>query len=399
MAYSPPQITAAGLSIPSFSDYQDAINNIFLTIYGETNYLGNDASDYQWNTALALKLSDNCSLCQLAYNSRSPVTAVGSALDGVVESNGITRLEASPSTVVLTLVGSVGTIILDGVIADVNGILWDLPSSVEIGAEGTVSVIAVCSQTGPISAAANTVNNPIGGFTSGFTGVTNQYPAVIGNPTETDSQLRARQVVSVALPSSTRLAGTIAEVKAVTGVTRTNIIENQTSVTDSLGNESHSLTCVVEGGVDLDVATAIFDNRGIGCNTQGATATAMTLVPVTDPNSGNITTIGFIRPTYINVYVSLSIHGLNAAYTTATQAAIISSLVTYLNSLQIGEEVTQSALYGIALMAIPNLSAPTFSIRALTLGTSASPTGTSDLSMAFYQVALTQSSHIIITAV
>jgi hypothetical protein len=167
------------------------------------------------------------------------------------------------------------------------------------------------------------------------------------------------------------LAGTTAEVNAVSGVTRTNILENQTGTTDSFGNLGHSLTCVVEGGTDLAVATAIFTNRGIGPNTQGATVPTMTIVPVTDPNSGNITDIGFVRPTYVDVFIGIAIHGLTAAYTTATQAAIVAALVAYLNSLSIGEEVTQSALYFAAGAVNASQTQPTFSIRELTLGTSA----------------------------
>jgi len=372
MAYVAPSITAAGLVVPSYNDIQAALLTQYQACYGATTALGNDNADYQWISALALKLNDAMSLCQLAYNGRSPLTAVGADLDAVVELNGLARLTSAPSSVVLTLTGVADTVINNGVVSDVNGILWSLPTTVTIGAGGTITATAVCQQQGQITAAAGTVNTPVGGFTAGWTGVTNAAPAVVGAPVEADSGLRARQVVSVALPSETRLAGTTAEVKAVSGVTRTNILENQAGTTDSYGNLGHSLTCVVEGGTDLAVATAIFTNRGIGCNTQGATVPAMTIVPVTDPNSGNITDIGFVRPVYEAVYIGIAVHGLTAGYTTATQAAIVAALVAYLNSLSIGEEVTQSALYFAAGAVNASQTQPTFSIRALTLGLSAS---------------------------
>jgi uncharacterized phage protein gp47/JayE len=399
MAYFPPVITPAGLSVPSFSDIQQALLDAYSSIYGSTTYLGNDSADYQFLSALALKLSDNCGLCQLAYNSRSPLTAVGADLDAVVELGGLTRLSSSASFAALLLSGTPGKVINSAVIQDENGILWSLPSGVTIGGGGSVVSTATCQQAGPISAEANTITNPVGGFTAGWTAVTNPLAATLGTSVEADSSLRARYAISVALPSSTRLAGTTAEILAIPGVTLTNILENQTGTTDSYGNEGHSLTCVVLGGSDLAVATAIYNNRGIGCNTQGATSTAMTIVPVTDPNTGNVTSIGFIRPTAVPVYVSLSVHGLNASFTTATQAAIIAAIVAYLNSLQIGEEVTQSALYGAALSVMANLSQPYFSIRALTLGTSASPTGTTDISLNFYQVSSGVTGNVILTVV
>jgi uncharacterized phage protein gp47/JayE len=388
MAYVAPSITAAGLVVPSFDDIQEALLTQYQAIYGATTALGNDNADYQWVSALAMKLNDNVGLCQLAYNARSPMTAIGADLDSVVELNGLARLTSAVSSAVLTLTGAPGTVITNGVVSDVNGILWSLPATVTIGAGGTVIATAICQQQGEITAAATTIKTPAGGFTAGWTGVTNPAPALVGQPVETDSNLRARQVGSVALPSETRLAGTTAEVKAVNGVTRTNILENQTGTTDAFGNLGHSVTCVVEGGTDLAVATAIFTNRGIGPNTQGATVPTMTIIPVTDPNSGNITDIGFVRPTYVTVYIVISVHGLTAGYTTATQTAIVAALATYLNSLSIGEEVTQSALYFAAGAVNPSQTQPTFSIRALTLGTAPAPVTTADLILLFYEVAL-----------
>jgi hypothetical protein len=125
----------------------------------------------------------------------------------------------------------------------------------------------------------------------------------------------------------------------------------------------------------------------------------MTIVAVTDPNSGNVTNIGFVRPTYVPIYVSLSVHGLTSAFTTATQAAIKAALVLYLNSLEIGEEVTLSALYAVALSVTPNLLVPIFSVRALTLGTAPSPGGTSDISLLFYQVAQGLTANVVLTVV
>jgi len=397
MAYAPPQITSAGLVIPSFNDIQQSLIDTYQTIYGTTVYLGNDSADYQWISAIAQKLYDNMTLGVLSYNSRSPLTAVGVDLDGVVKINGIARNTGSPSTVVLTLSGTAFAEVTNGQVADVNGIIWALPQTVTIGSGGNVNVTAVCEQNGAISAVPGTVTTPVGGFTAGWTGVTNSGSAVVGTPTEADSQLRGRQSVSVALPSETRLAGTTAGLLATPGVTRVNVLENQTSSTDGFGNESHSLTCVVEGGADLAVATSIFTNRGIGCNTLGATVPTMTEVVVTDPNSGNTTTIGFVRPTDVPIYVSLTVNGLTPAFTTATQAAIIAALVTYLNSLAIGEVVSYTAIVSVAMSQNPNLSAPIYSVTALTTGVASSPVGTTDIDLDFYQVSEGITGNIVLT--
>jgi hypothetical protein len=125
----------------------------------------------------------------------------------------------------------------------------------------------------------------------------------------------------------------------------------------------------------------------------------MTIIPITDPNSGAVTNIGFVRPVYVPIFVSLSVHGLNAGFTTATQAAIVAAIVTYLNSLSIGEEILQSSLYGAALSVIPKPLQPLFSIRALTLGITASPVGTTDIVLDFFQVATGISADVILTVI
>jgi len=399
MAYFAPKVTAAGLSVPVFSDVQQVLIDAYRACYGATTYLGNDSADYQWITALTLKINDNMGLCQLAYNQRSPLTAIGSGLDSIIKLNGIARKTPSFSTAILVLSGIPGTTVLNALVADVNGILWSLPETVTIGLSGTVGAIGTAQQSGAISAAPNTIKFPVGGFTGGWTGVTNPTDAIPGNIPEADSQLRSRQAISVALPSLTRLAGTIGDLLQVPGVTRINVIENQTNVTDVFGNTGHSITCVVEGGTDLAVATSIYNNKGIGCNTDAATATAMLTVNVTDPNSGNITPISFIRPSYVAIYISLSVHGLTSAFNSAMQDDIVSALSTYLNGLKIGEAVIFNALMAVAMSVNKSLLAPDYKVTVMTTGVAPSPVGTTDIVLNFWEVAQGIPANVIITVV
>jgi uncharacterized phage protein gp47/JayE len=458
MAYAPPAITAAGLSIPTYTDIQADLIAQFLNIYGQNAYLGPDSADYQWISIVALRISDTLQAAQLAYNARSPLTAIGSDLDGVIKCNGMTRLAASSSTCNVTLTGTPGANITTGICKDVNGYLWDLPALVTIGAGGTVTVLATCETIGAVNAAAGQISI-IATPAAGWTSVTNSSPAVAGQPVETDARLRARQSISVALPSQTMLAGTTAAIAATSGVTRYAVYENYLGYTASYGacntsgtavtitqgyaldssdigqsitingtaytistigssttatlstsagtltgasfyigngtelGPAHSITCVVEGGTDTNVAQAIYNNRGIGCDTNGASS-----VTITDPFTGSSMPIGFSRPSYVPIYVSLSVHPLTG-YTSAVQPNIQAGIVNYLNTLQIGETVVLSELYGAALTARPNPAQPEFSIRALTLGTSASPTGTSDVAIQWNQVAQGVTANVVITLV
>lgn len=385
MTYVPPQITAAGLSIPSYADILDNLTEQYKSIYGQTVYLGNDSADFQWISVLSLMASDVMKGIQLAVTNRAPNFAIGAALDSLVKNNGLVRKLATNSIVSLLVTGTPGAVINNGVATDVNGNKWDLPAIVTIGAGGSVTVTATCETAGAINALAGQVNaiaTPVAGWTS----VTNPNPAVVGQPIETDAQLRERQALSVELPSQTLLSGTIAAIAATAGVTRYKVLENATGAVDAFGNPPHSVTAVVEGGTDAAVAQAIYDNRGIGPLMNPTSTSGATTVNIVDPNTGIVTPVGFSRPTYQQIYVTINAHLLTGG-TTATITAIQTAITNYLNDLQIGETVSFSGLMAIAMNVNPDLTNPIVLIEGLFLGTAPNPTASVDLVMNFYQVA------------
>lgn len=252
-----------------------------------------------------------------------------------------------------------------------------------IGDGGTVTTSATCQTIGEITASQYSLTN-IQTPTSGWTLVTNEVAAVPGLPVETDSLLRIRQALSTELPSLTELEGTMGAIAIVPGVTRYKVYENPTGATGTDPNgydlPAHSITCVVEGGSDNAVGQAIYENRGLGCKTNGTTT-----VDFTD-TYGIVTPISFYRPSYVPIFIDITVKKLTG-YSTAVGTAIIAALVTYLNSLAIGEELTISALYGAALSVLPDLTRPTFSIITLTAGLSGeSDEGTTDIEIDFDEV-------------
>jgi uncharacterized phage protein gp47/JayE len=378
--YFAPFVAASGLSVPTYEEILDDNIAQFLKIFGANQYVSEDSAIYQFLSVISLKNSDCLQALVYAYNQSSPLTAIGAGLDRIVKLNGIARAAYTFSTAELTVTGTVGTTINNGEAQDQSGNLWILPTPTVIPSAGFIIVEATCQTAGNITAEPGQINI-IATPQSGWTSVTNAAAATPGNPVETDSQLRARQAISVALPSQTMLDGVIAAIAAVPGVTRYNVVENDTNAVDVNGNPPHSITAVVEGGTELAVAMAIYDQKGIGCYTNGTTT-----VPVTDPNSGLVTDINYDLPTYVAIFVIVNVHGLTG-FTSAMPAAIQTAITNYLNSLQIGEEVTLSALYAIAMSVTANLAQPSFSIRGLFLGTTNPPTGTNDIPLTFNQVA------------
>lgn len=401
MAYFAPYVDATGLHVPTYQDIYSYILTQYCGIYGVTLSQNLSTSDIQDITNRALMINDCMNMLQLVWNGMSPVTAIGVQEDMLYKLNGITRNAATYSTVSLSITGTPLATLSNLVAADQSGNLWNLPTSFVLDGSGNATVIGTAQNIGAIVAAASSVTimqTP----TANWNSVTNVAAAIPGAPIETDSEFRARQAISVALPSQSLVVGTLGAIGAIDGVTRYSVgiatpggpgtsIENPTGSTDSWGNPAHSITMVVEGATDLEVATAIYTNKTPGAYTNGST-----MVPVTDSTTLVVEDIRFYRPTYTPIYVSLTIEPL-PGYTSATTAAINAALVTYLNDLQIGENVTISALYAAAMAVMPTILAPLFSITALTAGTTSGPVGTIDIPIAFNAVAQTVTGNIVIT--
>ncbi|WP_297428620.1 baseplate J/gp47 family protein [Clostridium sp.] len=378
MAYFIPYMDDSGFHIPTYLDTRDQIISDFKNIFGQDVYLGNDSQDYQWLVTISEKIYDAFQAAQLVYNNRGPATAIKTALDGVIKMNGIKRKSATYSTCTVTISGIAGTEIKNGIIFDKGNIKWNLPPTVTIADSGSIDVVATCEIAGPIVANPGDligIYNP----TYGWNGAYNSQSAELGSNVETDSELRKRQSNSTAQPSRTMLQGTSGAIAQITGVTRSEVYENDTNQVDSKGLPPHSITCVVEGGITYDIAQAIFVHKGIGCYTNGDVRTDIT------DSEGQVTSIGFYRPTYVDIDVTINIKALNG-YTTATTDSIKENLQTYLNSLEIGNDMEISSLWGAALQAMPSLANPMFSITSLTAARHEESLGTDSIPISFNEV-------------
>lgn len=385
MSYFTPYVDGSGLHLPTYSDILEDMISSMKQIYGTDIYLENDSADYQFLSALALKISDSYQAVQYAYNSRSPSTAVGAALDSVVKLNGIYRKAAGYSTCELTITGTPFTEIKNGSVKDTTGNVWNLPSSVVIGSDGTVKATATCSVAGAVTALAGDITE-INTPTYGWTAVTNEASAVQGNAIETDGELRSRQTISVSNPSQTMLSGTLGALRALKNVARVSVYENDTNIStvdeenNPYGLPPHSITCVVEGGDDEDIAEAILYHKGIGCYTNGTT-----VIKVTDQNE-YINTVRFYRPTYVPIYVHVKVKKYTG-YIASLQSTIKSAVYDYLEGLEIGRDVSISMLTGIVVSCNQNQSKPTFGISSITIGRAKDSLVAGDVDIGYNEVA------------
>lgn len=388
-----PVISATGISAPAFSDVLAYVIAKYQGIYGSDVYLGADSQDYQFLSAgIAAPINDLNAAIIAAYNAYSPATAQNANLSSVVKINGLARNVPTNSTVDQIIVGVVGTVITNGVTQDANGNKWNLPASVTIPASGTITVTATCQTAGAVQAGIGTVNQ-IATPTLGWQSVTNATAAAAGAPVETDSQLKARQAVSTALPSRTVLEGTVGAIWAVPGVTRVTPYENDTSTTDANGILGNKIYIVVEGGDSTAIAQAIAAKKTPGTGTYGTTT-----ITVTDAY-GIPHPISFYRPTYDAITCAITLKALTG-YTSSVGTAIQNAVAAYVNSVAIGGAPGGTVEWDSALSAAKSVSGGnTFRITSLTLS-GPGGAGTPDVPLAFNHAGqiLTPSSSVTITA-
>ena len=390
MAYFAPYIDAAGLHLPLYSDIIDYLTEQARLIFGSDIYLGEDSQDYQLMSTFARCIFDAMQLAELNYNNRSPGTAIGTALDTLVAINGIARQPATASTATVTLTGTPGATISGGAVQQAStGYLWSLPTTVTIGLDGSADALATCQQLGPVVAIPGDLSI-IGTPTAGWTSVTNADAADIGRAVETDAELRARQKLSVANPSQTILESLTGGLAAVPGVSMVRVYENDTNSTDANGLPPHSIEAVVEGGDDYDIAYQLNLRKDDGVSTNGTESET-----VIDA-MGQSHEIKFSRPEQTPIYVSLTIKKL-LGYKGAD--SIKQAVADYINALGIGEDVYSAGVIVAAMQTMTSISSPEFTITNLTLGTTASPTGTSDIAIGYRGKATCVATNVTVTEV
>ncbi|ECC3484724.1 hypothetical protein ACW50_20825 [Salmonella enterica subsp. enterica] len=383
-------VTAEGISAPDYQTILDTLTSYFQQIYGSDAYLEPDSKDGQMVALVALAIHDANNTAISVYNCFSPATGYGAALTSNVKINGIARKGATNSTVDLLLTGTAGTTITNGTVKDTNNVIWRLPASVVIGVDGTVTVTAICSNSGAVAALAGTITT-INTPTRGWTSVTNPTAAAVGAPAETDAELRIRQGQSVAIPSMTPFEGVDGAIANIAGVTRHKLYENDTGKTDGNGLPPHSISAIVDGGDVTEIARTIRGNKGQGVRTWGKTS-------VTVPDKyGNPHIISFSRPTDVPVYGKITLT-VFAGYTSQIGVQIQQAVADYINRLMIGDQVLLSRIYSPAnLGVVSGGNARYYDIQELLIGKSPEAVAAANINIAYDESASCKPENIIIT--
>ena len=334
-------IDSTGIHQPTLADCLAYLNTGFQGVWGQDIYIDPDSQDGQQIGIFASAYDDMNSMAVAVYGSFRPDNAQGAALSSLVKINGVRRDVPTNSTVSLAITGTVGTIINNGVVADLNNNTWALPAQVIIPPSGTITVAATCETSGEIIAEANTIikiATPVGGWQT----VNNPTAAAVGEPVENDGQLRIRRDVSTELPSRSNPTGIEGGMLALPGVTACKVWENDTNVTDEHGIPPHSVAVVVLGGNDDDIVALLAAKKGDGCGTYGTSQ-----MDLYDPY-GVKHTYYYSRPNQILITGIITIRPTQS-YSSDVLTNIQTNLANWVTALGIGDSF--AATDSITIMA------------------------------------------------
>ncbi len=150
------------------------------------------------------------------------ITATGENLDSACSDYGITRRGATAAEVIAELTGEPGTYY--GTELYAGDMVFYVPEAFTIPPSGTVSVRAVCSQSGDIG------NVAAGSLTKASTGritkATNPQAATGGYDTESDDALRERTLEHIRTPANSgNIAHYVQWAKEVSGVSKVKVYD------------------------------------------------------------------------------------------------------------------------------------------------------------------------------
>ena len=383
-------ITPTGIIAPDYADILQELKIAYWSIFGSDAVLDNDSQDGQLLAIFAQAIYDSNQVAVDVYNAYSPATAQGANLASVVKINGLQKESASNSTAPVTITGTAYTPINNGIVGDNQnlGTQWALPSLVTIPSGGTIVVTATCTTPGAVAAAINTLTQILTP-TSGWQGANNGTTATPGAAVETDAALRQRQSVSTSIAAQSIDEAIYAAIANLPGVSGVSYDDNDTAAPDANGVPAYSVAFIVTGGDANSIAGVIANLKTPGTPTYGTTN-----VVVTDSHGIN-NTINFFQTALQTISVHVTVQPLTG-YTSGIGAEIVASIVSYINSLVIGQYS-----YLNRLMAAAGLNGigdgETFVVTLLQQSIAPAVPAAADVPIAFNQQATITAANVTLT--
>lgn len=267
----------------------------------------------------------------------------------------------------------VATINTDG---NLKIVLADIFLQTTFSTSANLGIIKVDKLGDVVATTAGPLSQPIGTITQiqtsrlGWDSVTNPLAAVSGRLRETDEELRIRFRNTKFERAGNIVEAVYSALFSLDDVQQVYIDDNNTDFTNANGTPGHSFLVLVDGGTSVEIARAIWDNRGAGVASVGNTS-----VTITD-KFGYEREIRFSRPTPVNIYIQLELT-TDQNFPEDGYDQIREAIIDYVDGLSIGQDILYSRLY------TPVNSVPGHQVDSMLIGTTNPPIGTSNITIPF----------------
>lgn len=387
-------IDSTGLIVPDTSDILATVQDEYKAVFGSDLIVTPDTPQGALITAETFSRTGVVKNNAALANQINPNISAGIFLDAILAFTGMQRTPATKTIVSAVLLSGVaGTIIPAGTqVKTTGGDVFATQSGVTIGGGGTVTADFASVEYGPIPAAIGTLTMIVTGVL-GLETVTNPTAGVLGSTTQSDVGARALRsntlgFQGVALPVA--ITSALYNVNGVQSLWFQENVTNGTLTINGISMTSHSIYVCVNGGSDLDVASALLENKSSGASWIGGTT-----VTIVEPASGQPYDVKFDRPDEIGILIKVtSPNGVEDNIKTAI-LAYVSGQISGDAGWQVGTDVSPWEIAGAINILYPG----TF-INKVEVSYSASVSYTTNvLAIAVNEIAVTDSSSItVITA-
>lgn len=341
-------VTERGFHRPTYVELLDAVEYKARELFGNKANLTVRSPLGVFMRIFAWMLNLLFCLMEETYNSRFVDTAVGTSLYNLGKAIGLSLLPAQKASGYVTFTGTPGTAIPTGfLVRTVAGLQYAVLADGRIGAEGSVTLPVQAVETGADynveAGRVKQITNPVDGVDS----CTNEGVIDGGQDRETDEEFRDRYAKSVDYAGGVNADAIAGEIlQNVESVYSAVCYENDTDEVDNLGLPPHSIEAVVYGGLDQDVAKAIYRRKAGGIQTHGSSTIQVVAT------SGQSININFSRPKPVPIYVKVSNLETGSDFPLNGADLVKAAIIDYIGGaayggLPIGRDVVYMDLPGV----------------------------------------------------
>ncbi len=297
-------LTTTGQIIPDTATIRDDVEAEYKSVFGDD--LITDPETPQGALITAEVTSRQSVLRNNARlgNQINPNYSGGTFFDSIWALTGGSRSGSSRSTCQCVVTGISGAVIAAGSRASQDdGTEWRSASEIVIPSSGSVAASFEAVETGPIFAAIGSITSIVTGIL-GWETINNSVVATAGRNTQSDTSGRSSRREQLALQGNSTALAVSSRLSATAGVRSFSFrenIESTTEVIDGITLLSNSIWAAVDGGTDIDVATALLEAKSSGSKWNGAQS-----VSIVEPVSGQPFTVLFDRPTQVAILIRLT---------------------------------------------------------------------------------------------